>query len=55
MDYLMDCIYGSSDSNSPKVTLTLGRLVGKARQSSNGKEFISFTRVPYGKPPTGER
>ena len=55
MDYLMDCIYGNSDSSSPRVTLSLGRAVGKVRVTSQGREFVSFTRIPYGKPPVGER
>lgn len=38
----------------PTVTLPQGELVGKALTNENGKEYFSYTGVPYAKPPVGE-
>ncbi len=53
LDGLLGCVTGADGDGNPGVRISLGRIVGKARETSAGTEFISFTRVPYAKPPTG--
>ena len=50
----MDCMLPTGDSSSPKVTLPCGKMVGRARETAAKVEFVSFTRIPYAKPPIGD-
>ncbi|CAH1407431.1 unnamed protein product [Nezara viridula] len=40
---------------SPQVTTSYGTMKGQILKSRDGRDFFSFTRIPYGKPPVGER
>lgn len=55
MNYIMDCVYGGSESSSPKATLSLGKIIGRVRETAKGNEFVSFTRIPYAQPPVGKQ
>ncbi|CAB4063149.1 unnamed protein product [Lepeophtheirus salmonis] len=49
----MSCL---SSKNKITLSLCIGKLEGRARETSNKKvEFISFTKIPYGIPPLGDR
>lgn len=39
----------------PQVTTSQGTMKGKVLKSRDGREFFSFTSIPYAKPPVGER
>eukprot|EP00095_Tigriopus_kingsejongensis_P007692 maker-scaffold142_size315517-snap-gene-0.13 protein:Tk07692 transcript:maker-scaffold142_size315517-snap-gene-0.13-mRNA-1 annotation:"GF17303" len=49
----MNCLPGRGDAASPKVNLSCGMLLGRARETSRGTEYVSFTRIPYALPPLG--
>ncbi|CAH1407429.1 unnamed protein product [Nezara viridula] len=40
---------------SPQVITSYGTMKGQVLKSRDGREFSSFTRIPYAKPPVGER
>lgn len=40
--------------DSPTIILPQGELVGQVLTNINGKEYFSFTGIPYAKPPIGE-
>ncbi|CAH1407434.1 unnamed protein product [Nezara viridula] len=40
---------------NPQVTTSYGTMKGQFLKSRDGREFSSFTRIPYAKPPVGER
>ncbi|XP_014275607.1 juvenile hormone esterase [Halyomorpha halys] len=40
---------------SPQVTVSQGTMRGQVLKSRDGRDYFSFTRIPYGKPPVGER
>ncbi|XP_014275638.1 juvenile hormone esterase [Halyomorpha halys] len=40
---------------SPQVTTSQGTLKGQILRSRDGRDYFSFTRIPYAKPPLGER
>lgn len=49
----MDCLPGRGDAASPKVNVACGMLLGRARETNQGTEYVSFTKIPYALPPTG--
>ncbi|CAH1407437.1 unnamed protein product [Nezara viridula] len=40
---------------NPQVTTSYGTMKGQVLKSRDGRDFFSFTRIPYAKPPVGER
>ncbi|CAH1407428.1 unnamed protein product [Nezara viridula] len=40
---------------NPQVTTSYGTMMGQVLKSRDGRDFFSFTRIPYAKPPVGER
>ncbi|XP_059080848.1 esterase E4-like [Tigriopus californicus] len=50
---IMDCLPGRGDAASPKVNVSCGMLLGRARETNQGTEYVSFTKIPYALPPTG--
>ncbi|XP_066909381.1 venom carboxylesterase-6 [Halyomorpha halys] len=40
---------------SPIVTVSQGTMRGQIFKSRDGRDFFSFTKIPYAKPPVGER
>ncbi|XP_014275632.1 juvenile hormone esterase [Halyomorpha halys] len=38
----------------PQVTVSQGTMKGQALKSRDGRDFFSFTKIPYAKPPVGE-
>ncbi|CAH1407430.1 unnamed protein product [Nezara viridula] len=40
---------------SPQVTTSYGTMKGQVLKSRDGRDYFSFTRIPYAKPPVGER
>ncbi|XP_014275602.3 esterase FE4, partial [Halyomorpha halys] len=40
---------------SPVVTVSQGTMRGQILKSRDGRDFFSFTKIPYAKPPVGER
>ena len=44
----------NNQDQKPKVTLQIGKLVGCARETKKGKEYVSFLGVPYAEPPVGK-
>ncbi|CAH1407436.1 unnamed protein product [Nezara viridula] len=40
---------------NPQVTTSYGTMKGQVLKSRDGKDFFSFTSIPYAKPPVGER
>ena len=53
MEDLLNCIR-LKDDQKPTVYLNQGKIVGKLCETSNGTEFVSFTRIPYAEPPIGK-
>lgn len=39
----------------PQITTSQGMMRGQVLKSRDGRNFFSFTRIPYAKPPLGER
>ena len=44
----------NEDSSSIRVTIAQGVLQGTKKTSAKGQEYLSFTGIRYGKPPTGD-
>ena len=44
----------NNQDQKPKVTLQIGKLIGCARETKKGKEYVSFLGVPYAEPPVGK-
>lgn len=42
-----------SKSDYPSVVLSQGELIGQVLTNENGKEYYSYTAIPYAKPPVG--
>ncbi|CAH1407433.1 unnamed protein product [Nezara viridula] len=40
---------------NPQVTTSYGTMKGQVLKSRDGRDFFSFTKIPYAKPPVGER
>ena len=53
MDVLANCC-SLRDDRKPRIWTPLGKIVGSARETSRGTEYVSFTGVPYAKPPIGK-
>ena len=51
-------VNGGGDSNKPRVILSNGcSVIGRARETTaafGAGEFVSFTKIPYAKPPIGK-
>lgn len=39
--------------STPEVRTSLGIVRGTTLQSRNGRDYLSFTRIPFAKPPVG--
>ena len=51
VDVILGCCRG--DDLKPKVTLQIGKIIGSARETSKGTEYVSFVGIPYAEPPIG--
>ena len=52
VDALLGCVRG--DDLKPKVSLQIGKIIGSARETPKGTEYVSFVGIPYAEPPVGE-
>ena len=52
---MADAVLGSCSGNDrkPKVSLQIGTIIGSARETPKGTEYVSFIGVPYAEPPIG--
>ena len=53
VDVVLGCCRG--DDLKPKVTLQIGKIIGSARETSKGTEYVSFVGIPYAEPPVGNK
>ena len=53
VDVILGCCRG--DDLKPKVTLQIGKIIGSARETSKGTEYVSFIGIPYAEPPIGNK
>ena len=53
VDVILGCCRG--DDLKPKVTLQIGKIIGSARETSKGTEYVSFVGIPYAEPPVGNK
>ena len=53
---MVDAIFSccSGQDQKPKVSLQIGKIIGAARETSKGTEYVSFIGVPYAEPPIGK-
>ena len=52
VDAILGCCGGQDQK--PKVSLQIGKIIGSARETSKGTEYVSFIGVPYAEPPIGK-
>ena len=53
-DYL-SCCFPLREDQKPTVIIKCGKIVGKLRETQNGRDFIAFTSIPYAEPPQGKQ
>ena len=53
-DYL-ECCFPLREDQKPTVIIKCGKIVGKLRETQNGRDFIAFTSIPYAEPPQGKK
>ena len=53
VDFLTNCFVLREDQK-PSVIIKCGKLTGRQKETKKGREYISFTSVPYAEPPIGK-